>query len=118
MTDNARHVLMKVDGKVSWKPDEAFGEDLAAFKKVWGEVMKRCGLKNFSGGDGWSGKDGFHLELPDSKMLHTDPRAKACLQEYVRLTRSSGKILNTDFENDYAKLLKEYVDRYEKASKK
>src|SRR5262249_25125953 len=40
MVDKARHVLMKVDGKVSWDAKKALGEDFEAFKKTWGELMK------------------------------------------------------------------------------
>ena len=118
MADKARHVTMKVDGKISWKPKTAFGDDFATFKKKWGEVMKRHGLKNASGKDGWPSWDQFHLELPDSKVARSDERAKSCLDEYARLTRKEGKKKNSSFESKYSKFLKTYVEQYEKDAKK
>lgn len=113
MADKARHVLMKVDGSASWDAKKAFGEDFDAFKKKWGEVMKKHGLKNASGGDGWPSWDEFHLELPDSKMKRTHERAKACLDEYAKLTRKDGKSQNTRFEKKYEKALKPYIEKYD-----
>ena len=84
MGEKARHVLMKVNGKVSWEPKEAFGDEIGEFEKKWGELMKTHGLKNAKGGDGWSSWDGFHLELPESKMSTSDKQAQACLDEYAR----------------------------------
>lgn len=118
MADKARHVLMKVDGKVAWEAKKAFGEDFEAFKKKWGEVMKKYGLKNAAGGDGWPTWDEFHLELPNAKVARTDERACACLDEYARLTRKEGKKQNADFEKTYAKLLKTFVEKYEKKDDK
>jgi hypothetical protein len=116
MADKARHVLMKVDGKVSWEAKTAFGEDFDTFKKKWGEVMKKHGLKNAGGGDGWPTWDEFHLELPDSKVSRSDERARACVEEYARLTREAGKTQNADFEKNYSTLLKPYLGKYEKKS--
>ena len=118
MADKARHVMMKVDGKVSWSPKPAFGDDFDAFKKKWGEVMKKHGLKNAAGKDGWPTWDEFHLELPASKIGRSDSRAKACLDEYARLTRIDGKKKNTSFESKYGKLLKSAIEKYEKQAKK
>jgi hypothetical protein len=118
MADSARHVLMKVNGKASWDPGDAFGDDVDQFEKKWGELMKSHGLKNAKGGDGWSSWDGFHLELPDSKMSKSDKRAEACLAEYARLTREDGKGTNDKFEKKYKDLLKPYIEKYEKSKKK
>jgi hypothetical protein len=117
MADKARHVLMKVDGKVSWDAAKALGEDFKTFKDKWGQVMKKYGLKNFKGGDGWGAGDEFHLELADSKMSRTDDRALACLDEYARLTREKGQKQNAKFEKEYEKELKPYIEKYEKAKK-
>jgi hypothetical protein len=117
MGDKARHVLMKVNGKVSWEPKEAFGDGVGEFEKKWGELMKAHGLKNAKGGDGWSSWDGFHLELPDSKMSTSDKQAQACLDEYARLTREEGKDKNEKFETSYEKLLKPFIEKYEKTTK-
>lgn len=118
MADTARHVIMKADGKVTWDAKKTMGEDWDAFKKTWSDVMKRHGLKNFKGADGWGDGDEFHLEIAESKVSRTDERAKACLDEYAKMTRQDGKTKNDKFEKDYAKLLKEYIAKYETASKK
>jgi hypothetical protein len=118
MADKARHVLMKADGKVTWDPKKTMGDDYDAFKKKWGEVMKTKGLKNARGGDGWYDGDAFHLELADSKISKTDERVKACLAEYVRLSREEKKGKNEKFEKDYAGLLAEYLKKYEKEPEK
>ena len=114
MGDKVRHILMKINGKVSWEPKDAYGDDIGEFEKKWGELMKTHGLKNAKGGDGWSSWDGFHLELPDSKMSTGDKQAQACLDEYARLTREEGKSKNDTFEKDYEKLLKPFFEKYEK----
>jgi hypothetical protein len=115
MSDKARHVRMKVDGKLDFNVAEALGEDFDAFKKKWGEVMQRYKLKNKDGKDGWpEGTDKFHLELPGSKISRSDERALSCLDEYARLTREEGKNKNARFERDYVNLLKPYIKKYEK----
>ncbi len=113
MADSARHVLLKVDGKPSWDPKAALGAKFGAFKSKWSSLMKKHGLKNASGGDGWPGWDQFHFELPNSKIAHSDKRAKACLEEYARLTRKEGKSKNASFEKKYSKLLAPYLKKYE-----
>ena len=118
MADKARHVLMKVDGSASWDAKKAFGDDFAAFKKKWGEVMKKHSLKNAAGKDGWPSWDEFHLELDNSKMKRTHERAKACLDEYAKMTRKDGKSKNTKFENKYSKNLKAYIEKYENEAAK
>jgi hypothetical protein len=110
MADKARDMIMKVDGKVSWDPKKVFGQDFAEFKKEWAATMKKYGLKNYKGQDGWGDGDEFHLELPDAKIAKTDERAKACVEEYIRLTREAGKKKNTKFEDTYKALLKPYID--------
>lgn len=118
MADKARHVLMKVDGKISWDAKKALGDDFETFKKKWGAVMKKHGLKNAAGKDGWPSWDQFHLELPDSKVARTNERAKSCLEEYARLTRKDSKKINSSFEKKYGKLLKSYIAKYDKEAKK
>lgn len=114
MADAARHVVMKVDGKIEWDPKKAFGADWSAFQTLWAATMKKHKLKNARGGDGWFSGDGFHLELADSKMAKTDPRCKACLEEYARLTRTGKNKPNAKFEKAYPALLAPYVAKYEK----
>jgi hypothetical protein len=118
MADKARHVIMKADGKVTWDAKKTMGDDFDAFKKKWAEVMKGKGLKNAKGGDGWYDGDSFHLEMADSKISKTDDRVKACLDEYARLSRKENKGKNEKFEKDYAGLLKEYLEKYEKKKEK
>ena len=114
MTDNARHVLMKVDGKVNWDPKKTMGDDFEAFKKLWGEAMKKQGLKNYKGQDGWGAGDEFHLETPDAKLEKSDKRVQACFEEYAKLTRKDGKSKNDKFEETYAKDLEPYIKKFEK----
>lgn len=112
MADKARHVIMKADGKVTWDPKKTMGDDYDALKKVWAETMKKCGLKNARGGDGWYDGDSFHLEMADSKIAKTDERVKACFEEYARLSRKEDKGKNEKFEKDYASDLKSYLAKY------
>lgn len=122
MSDRARDVIMKVDGKRSWQDlEDAFGDDSCGpgtnfdtFKKKWVEVRRSLGLKDAGGGDTWFDKDPFHVELPDAKISRTDERAKACLEEYARLTREKKQRQNPGFEKTYAKLLEPYLKDYEK----
>lgn len=118
MSDKARHVIMKVDGKISWDAKKALGEDFGDFKKAWASNMKGNGLKNANSGDGWYDGDAFHLEMADAKIDRTDERAEACLAEYVRLTREAGSDPNGKFEKAYAKELKPYIDAAEKKAAK
>ena len=120
MADRARHVTMKADGKAitqSRDVGKVFGDTFADFKKAWATAMKSNGLKNAGGADGWFDGDCFHLELPESKIAKTDERAKACLVEYVRLTRVERKPVNPKFEKDYETTLKPYVEAVEKKLK-
>ena len=118
MADKARHVMMKVDGKVNWEPKKALGDDFDAFKKAWTSTMKKHGLKNANGKDGWYDGDAFHLELADSKIAKTDDRVKACFEEYARLSRQENKGKNDSFETAYAKDLKTYLEKYTPKEKK
>jgi hypothetical protein len=117
MADRARHVIMRVDGKVSWEPEKALGEDFKALKGKWDQFMEKYGLKNYEGRDGWPARDQFHLELSHSKIARTDVRSRACLDEYARLTREKGQQKNAKFEKDYEKLVEPYIEKYEKANK-
>jgi len=119
MSDKARHVLIKIDGGTNYKDDEkaaakAFGEEFGTFKTKWGLVMRKYGLKNKAGGDGWAPGDPFHLELPGAKISRTSERANACLDEYARLTRVEGEKPNKPFEEKFAKLLAPHIKKYEK----
>jgi len=113
MADKARHVTMKVDGKLSWDAKEALGDKFDAFRKAWGRIMKKHDLKNAAGRDGWPGWDQFHLELDNAKIKRTDSRAAACVEEYVRLTRKENKPKNAKFEKKY----KNMVEKAEKRLK-
>ncbi|MGV8985033.1 MAG: hypothetical protein ACOH2H_01955 [Cypionkella sp.] len=111
MADKARHVVLKVDGKVNWDAGKALGKDFAEFKTIWARVMKSNGLKNFKAGDGWAAGDELHLELPDSKIGREDERAQSCIAEYVRITRTAGK-QNAKFEKSYSKDIEKYAAKY------
>lgn len=112
MADKARHVIMKVDGKVVWDARKALGEDFADFKRNWAAVMKKHGLRNAAGKDGWYDGDAFHLELSDSKLAKVDDRVRACFDEYARLSRQENKGRNERFEKQYASDLKAYIEKY------
>jgi hypothetical protein len=49
-------------------------------------------------GAGGTTTTSFHLELPDSKLDHSDSRVVACFEEYAKLTRKDGKSKNDKFE--------------------
>lgn len=118
MADRARHVLMKVDGRVTFDAKKALGDDFAEFRKTWAKVMKANGLKNHKGGDGWGEGDEFHLELDSGKIGRADERSQACFDEYARLTRAAGKNTNDAFEKTYAKDLAKHIEKHmPKASK-
>jgi hypothetical protein len=111
MADKARHVLCKIDGRTTWKQKDlkkALAKDFETFKQLWGELMRKHGLRNAAGKYGWPSWDQFHLELPESKVRRTD--AQACLEEYVRLTREKGEPQNASFEKRYGKLLEPFLD--------
>lgn len=112
MADKARHVIMKVDGKINWDAKKTLGDDFDAFKKSWAEKLKKRGLKNANGGDGWFDGDAFHVEMADSKIAKTDKRVEACFEEYARLSRKEDKGKNEKFEKEYASDLKSYLEKY------
>ncbi len=122
MSDKSRHILMTVDGKAvtdSAKVEKLLGDYFDDFTSTWGMELKTCGLVNYRGRDGWGGAgDGFHVELPESKISQTDERAVACMEEYARLTREDGKKKNDKFEREYASSLKGILKKYDNASKK
>ena len=63
-----------------------------------------AGRSDVCRGDG----DAFHLELALSKITKTDERAKACMEEYVKLTRVSSKP-NNKFEKTYSRDLESFI---------
>jgi len=112
MADRARHVFMYVDGKGTLDYKKALGDDFDAFKKIWKDVMSDNKLCNADGKAGWCDWDAMHLEMPDAKISGEDARAKACLDEYARLSRKEKKGTNARFEKDFAKELKPYLEKY------
>lgn len=112
MADRARHVLMKVDGRITFDAKKALGDDFAEFRKIWAKVMKANGLRNHKGGEGWGEGDEFHLEIEAGKVGRSDQRAEACLDEYARLTRTKGYKPNESFEKAYAKELEAHIEKY------
>jgi hypothetical protein len=104
MTDNARHVILKIGKESSYGLSEAkaLKKHTKEFKNVWREAMKVAQIKNFHGTDGYADGDEFHLELPETKLPPNDKRVIACYDHYVTLTRKKGKAKNDDFENGKA----------------
>ncbi|MGQ0567632.1 MAG: hypothetical protein ACT4OK_21565 [Gemmobacter sp.] len=120
MTDNARHVILKVAGTSYYGLSEAkeLKEVEAAFKTAFGAALKAAGLKNYKGGDGFASGDEFHVELPETKLAASDKRVLACFDEYAKLTRKDGKAENKKFEKEYDKEIAKAVERKGLAKKK
>lgn len=120
MTDNARHVILKV-GKTSYyglSEATELKDCQSDFKKAFGAALKSAGLKNYKGGDGFASGDEFHVELPETKLAANDKRVLACFDEYAKLTRKDGKAENKKFEKDYDKEIAKAVERKGLAKKK
>ncbi|GMG82723.1 hypothetical protein LNKW23_19360 [Paralimibaculum aggregatum] len=113
MSDKARHVILRVDGTSYYGARKAFGyrENLEDFKRAWVAAMKAAGLVNHRGKLGWGDGDEFHLELPNSKISRRSAKARACMDEYVRLTREKAKPKNDRFETKYKKLIEAAAKR-------
>lgn len=130
MVDKARHVKMLYGApgkkpKTSWDVAGAFGSKeqhfmtKPALQTKWKALMKKHGLKNFKGQDGWGEGDAFHFELADSKVPKSDKRVQACLIHYAKITRIDGKPRNNSFETGHWKThLKPHIDKAEKEAKK
>ena len=100
MSDKARHVLLKIDGKgySGLKEAKPLKDHVKEFKEGWTRAMAKAGVLNHKGKAGWGEGDEFHLELPDGKIARTSERAGVCMEEYVKMTRKDGKKQNATFE--------------------
>lgn len=116
MSDNARNVVMKVNGETSNNPREAFGEDFNKFKEKWVIVMKKYGLRNVNDEELYYESNPFYLQLPTPEPDNSDEHVLACLDEYVRLTRVGDKDPNEKFETMYAEWLAPIIEKYEAPS--
>ena len=122
MANKARHAQVKVGDRTYYgeakheKVRTALGNDFKKFKDKWRAAMKKRGLKNAKGREGWYPKDAFHLELPKSKLTKDHRLAKEALNWYARQTRLGGWDKNRKFENKYKELLKPYFKKYERYS--
>jgi hypothetical protein len=92
--DNARHVLLRIDGTITWNPqtdiESNFGEDFYDdFVEDWNEAMADNDLRNFRGDEGWAPGDAYHLEMPVRNVPQN--MINECIAEYVRLTREEGE---------------------------
>ena len=119
MTDSARHVAPKLNGKYD---DDALAklkkvskDDCEKFIDVYGSAMKKQGLRNYKTGADFlpNSEDPWHMELKDSRMSDSDPRVQECLLVYAKATREDGKPKNEKFEttNDAAK---KFLGAYDK----
>ncbi len=106
MSDKARHILPRVDGRAITDGDEferLLGSHLSGFTTLWASELRFNGLRDAGGGTTWfkSEKlhDQLHVELPDAKIDQTNARAEACVDEYARLLQVEGKSQNHAFEN-------------------
>jgi len=102
MSNMARHVVPSIDGR-SFTDGDAFERQLGAhlswFVAIWENTLRSCGLRDASGGQHWYKKDPLHIELPGAKIPQTDPRARACVMEYVRLVNVGHRSRNLKFEH-------------------
>jgi len=106
MSDKARHILPRVDGRAITDGDEferLLGPNLPWFQALWASELRSQGLLDAGGGTTWFKKSGLHdqlhVELPHAKIDQTDSRAQACVDEYARLLRVESKSQNHAFEN-------------------
>jgi hypothetical protein len=111
MNDAARHVLVKVDGKVSWAIDKAKGwepYDFSEVKKVWVAQMKKQDLRNFNDKLDWGASDVCHLQLPKSEPSIDDPKVVKVIELYITATRKNGKAKNKEIEKSFPKVIQKY----------
>jgi len=119
MTDSARHVAPKLNGKYDddapAKLKKASKDDYDKFVEVYGSAMKKQALRNYKTGADFlpNSEDPWHMELKDSRMTDSDPRVQKCLLVYAKATRDEGKPRNEKFEttNEAAK---KYLEAYDK----
>src|SRR3954467_2831506 len=119
MTDAARHVAPKLNGKYDddapAKLKKASKDDYDKFIEVYGSAMKKQNLRNFKGGSDFlpNSEDAWHMELKDSRMSDSDPRVQKCLEAYAKATRDEGKPKNDKFESGNA-AAKKFLEAYDK----
>ncbi len=121
MTDSARHVAPKLNGKYE---DDALAklkkvsqEDHDKFIEVYRSAMKRQGLRNYKTGTDFlpTNSDPWQMELKDSRLPDSDPRVQKCLLTYAKATREDGHSRNQQFEaNDPT--AKKFLEDYDKKS--
>lgn len=125
VADKARHVKMRLtepgkSTKTSWAIDKAFGNKdhhfmtLTDFKSAWASAMKKQGLENYKGKDGYGDGDGFHLELPDAKIPRSHKDVQTCMDHYAKLTIMDERPHNSSFERSWGTNLKPYFEKYQK----
>src|SRR4051812_15479101 len=108
MNNAARHVLVKVDGKISWAINKAKGwepYDFEEVKKAWVAQMKKQDLRNFADKLAWGTGDELHLQLPDSEPSLSDPNVQKVVELYVTATRKNGKAKNDKLEQSFPKVI-------------
>jgi len=124
MTDSARHVAPKLNGKYEddalTKLKKVSQDDHDKFIEVYRSAMKKQGLRNYKTGADFlpTSSDPWHMELKDSRMPNSDPRVQKCLCAYAKATREDGHARNDQFEaNDPTakKFLEDYDKKHPKA---
>jgi hypothetical protein len=111
MNNAARHVLVKVDGKITFAINKAKGwepYDFEEVKKAWVAQMKKQDLRNYKDKLDWGTGDELHLQLPDSEPSLSDPNVKKVIELYLTATRKDGKKKNDTLETDFKKVIEEY----------
>lgn len=118
MSDMARHIIPSLAGQAFVSGDQferALGRHLPWFVAIWVDALRSSGLRDAAGGLTWHHgnqfNDQLHVELPGAKIPQTDPRATACVIEYVRLVNTGQFKRNTKFEGDCEQVLKTHLNK-------
>jgi hypothetical protein len=105
MSNMARHIIPTINGNSLVDGDtleRLLGPHLQWFIAIWKQKLQESRLKDAGGGVSWyktpKFNDQLHVELPGAKIPQSDPRAKKCVLEYVRLVNSHQGRRNQAFE--------------------
>ncbi len=121
MSDKARHILPRVDGRWIFDGDDLetiLGDHLPWFKALWASELRVNALLNAGREACWMEKkpgakftDQLHVELHNARIDQNDERAAACVDEYARLVKKEGGRRNAEFEGQLKDYLTEVLSR-------
>lgn len=109
MSDRARHVPIRFDGKVKGigEINKILGtDDFNELKKNWVVNMKKHKLNNADRKKAWYKGDEFHLELEDRGADPGGKKVAACLETYVKLSKDDHERLSPSIEKRHKKDVK------------